>query len=309
MAYPTPNLATLDQTTPADNSVESTFAGYLRTAETATKNTVLAEHNGDGQHLWGVDTDGGGTNMTIDVGGSGILIGNAYPGLLVKVKPITTNTAAGSLTVNANSTLIATGPLQINGAAVQVGAIQAGIWIECVWDGTNWQVLNGFAITNFVTNILQRQYTATLDATSSANSFGTLNNSPPTSSGGTQIMHVTFTPKSASSFLRITAVGFFGSTLADFQVIMAAFIAAGTSPIAGSINAVAATLAGCISNYNRSACLELDCVIASPGVTQQTIAIFAGMDQGGTLTVGGEEGGSHVFGTAANIFLMVEEFI
>lgn len=291
------SICDTDVSQPADATIESTWPGYLRTFKAEVVNSFLLEHICSGRHFYGTDTDGGGVNLVVDVGGASGLAGAPYAGLLVKVLPIVDNTGSGTLTVKTSTVTIAAGPIKFGGANIAAGLIVAGRWLTVVWDGTNWQILSGFdvevAITSIVINIINTQLSggivastrASTSAMATTTSTIPFDNTKPQKTEGTEILTVTHTPKSATNKLRIIVD--IQWSIASTANVMIGALFKGTDS-----DALAAVFAGLeISTTHDNVHKSTMVYEMTAGVTTAlTFKLRVGSDDGTQVTINGYEG-------------------
>ena len=283
-------LCNTNRVQPADSTIEATWPAYLRAFKDEVLNSFLLEHLCSGRHLYGVDTIGDGVDMEVDLGGISGLPLSPYAGLLIKVLPIATNTDSGVLTVNVGSSIIASGPLKLNGLDLPVGVIAEAQWIEVVWDGTNWQVVSGFK------PILVQKVRATL-----ATSTTTIEEIPdddtiPQNDEGTEILTVTITPAAATNRLIISAIVHHAINNQSSVAVMALF----KDSVVDALAAVSRQGEG----QNRGALTMFHEVVAG-GTSAITFKLRVGTT-GSTMTINGQ-GGDRKFGGVQISGIWVEE--
>lgn len=151
----TQTLCNWDVSEPADDSQETDGAGYMRQIKKAVDKWAKLQHGCDGKHLYGA-ASGTADVIVVEVGiASQLAIVGLHAGLFVKFKVGTTNTGATTLQITVNSVNVGSATaVKFAGAALAAGVLVAGQIVEVVYDGTDWQLLSGFALSPVVLPVL-----------------------------------------------------------------------------------------------------------------------------------------------------------
>lgn len=149
-------LCDVDASTPSDDTIESTWPGYLRALEQKVIDSVTQEHTCAGKHFYGVDTYSvtHANQYVVEVGTAAMLLSTGlYAGVFIKFRAGSKNTGACTLQVLSNGSGVgSTIAIKFVGADPLADTIKANQIVEVVYDGTNFQLIGGVDIVTIITN-------------------------------------------------------------------------------------------------------------------------------------------------------------
>ena len=309
MSDPAYLLKALPLTSPADGDQIQKGAQEIRVGRVSTYNYVTVGHTEDGVHLYGVAT-GTADALVVEVG---VAPGLLALGLITKTRvtfkaSLSNATTTPTLAVTVNSSAVGTAKtILLAGAPIPIGTLRPNYLYEVIFDGTYWQLVTGIAGGVFT---LQKLVKKTPDVASVANTVSIpYDESIPQSDEGTEIMHVIFTPQSATSKIYVRATVPVGYANNDRTIVMACFVYLSSAVTAQ--DAVAAVSVGDNGANSRQPIVQLECVASSPGTaaTRVSLRMGNGDAQKSTIMLNGNISGDHIFSTAGIPYLEVQEVV
>lgn len=145
----------INTATPADGDLAKFGAAEIRLNRKALKKFLFLEHGVDGGHLYGVDS-GSANAYVVELGAVTQLAAiGLFAGLRVMFKVTNSNTTTSTLLLKVSTVAVGTAKaVKLGGANILSGTLVAGRIVEVIYDGTDWQLVSGWAVAPVIAPFL-----------------------------------------------------------------------------------------------------------------------------------------------------------